>query len=151
EHYVYIKKMDVLVSKNRFDEDGKHTNKVAYPCPNCLHSFSTQWRLDKHRENGCDLFEPQKTFLPLPDEKKTINTEGEEKIEYESPIIEFKNHIHKFKSPVVIYADFETICQKIEHEHDYTKSSTTKFIKQKPCGYSFNVVIDYPQMNLGLQ
>ena len=89
------------------------------------------------RENGCDLFAPQNTSLPSPLKYVTLNSKGEEDVKYEAPIIEFKNHNHKFKSPVVIYADFETICQKIEHKHDYTKSSTTKFIKQEPCPRHF--------------
>ena len=69
-----------MVSKNRFDEDGKHVSKVAYPCFNCLHSFSSLFRLNKHRENGCDLFEPQKTFLPAPEKFVALNSKGEDEI-----------------------------------------------------------------------
>jgi hypothetical protein len=144
EHYVYIKKLDILISKNRFDEDGKHVSKVAYPCPNCLHSFSSKSLLTKHREGGCDLFEPTKTVLPQMIHDKEKDT-------YTTPTIEFNHHTRKFKAPVVIYADFETLCQKIDHEHDDSKSGTTKYIKQEPCGYAFNIVSDYPELNLGLQ
>ncbi len=51
----------------------------------------------------------------------------------------------------MIYADFETLCQKIEHQHDYSKSSTTKYMKQEPCGYALNIVSDYRELNLGLK
>lgn len=144
QHFVYVKKLDILISQPKFDEDGKHANKVMYPCPNCLHRFTTQTLLDKHREDGCDLFEPQKIEYPT----KKFN---EATKEYEMPTIKFVNHANKFKQPVVIYADFETICQKIEHTHDSNKSSSTKFIKQVPCGFCFNVVSDYSQLNLGME
>ena len=65
KNIIYVKKLDVLVSSKRRDEDGKHISKQAYPCPNCLHSFSSQFLLIKHREGGCDLFEPTKTLLPF--------------------------------------------------------------------------------------
>jgi hypothetical protein len=38
EHYVYISKLDVLITRNECNEDGKHVAKRAYPCPNCLQS-----------------------------------------------------------------------------------------------------------------
>lgn len=137
EHYVYISKLDILVSANKYDENNIHVSAPSYTCPNCLHCFSSKERLDKHRKNGCDLFKPVATKMP-------------QLIDGKTPVIKFKNHKRKFKSPVVIYADFETLCSKIEHQHDTTKSSTTKFIEQKPCGACFNVVSDYPEMNLGL-
>lgn len=145
EHYVYIKKLDVLVTGNRRAEDGTHVYKLKYRCTNCLHGFTTQLLLNKHREDGCDLFEPTKTELP-----KMIFNEDTDK--YETPTIQFRNHVRKFKAPVVIYADFETLVQPIEHkEHNYEVSSTTKIFGQEPCGYSFNVVSDYPELNFGLK
>ncbi len=50
----------------------------------------------------------------------------------ENPVIRCKHQTRKFKAPVVIYADFEAICKKIEHQHDNKKSSTTKYIKEEP-------------------
>lgn len=144
EHYVYVSKLDVLIRKNKFDENGNHVSKKTYPCPNCLHNFSTNERLMRHRENGCDLFEPQRTEIPSMIKNEKTN-------EYETPTIKFKHFNNKFKSPVVIYADFETICKKIEHNHNHTKSCTTKFVKQEPCGYCFNVVSDYPDLNFGMK
>jgi hypothetical protein len=151
EHYVYIKQLDVCISKNRHDEEGKLVSKASYPCPNCLHSYSSQILLKKHREGGCDLFDPVKTVLPSPEKIVNVNEDGEENITYVNPVIKFKQHTRKFKAPVVIYADFETLVQKIEHQHDNMKSSTTKYCEQVPCGYAFNIVSDYPELNLGLK
>ena len=143
EHYIYISKLDILITKNVRDEEGKHEAKRGYPCPNCLHRFSSEFLLNRHRENGCDIFEPQRTMLPSP-----INPFSKE---FEQPTIKFHHHNNKFKQPVVIYADFETICKKIEHTHDTSKSGTSKFIEQVPCGFCFNVVSDYPELNLGME
>ena len=144
QHYVYVTKLDVLISKNKFDEEGKHVSTKMYPCPNCLHKFTTQKLMDKHRENGCDLFEPQRIEYP----KMKFNKETEK---YETPKIYFKNFNNAIKQPVVIYADFETICKKIEHKHNSKKSSSTEFIEQVPCGYCFKVVSDYENLNMGLE
>ena len=105
--------------------------------------FQVNFSWTSTEKNGCDLFEPQRTMLPSP-----INPITKE---FEQPTIQFYHHNNKFKQPVVIYADFETICEKIEHEHDTSKSGTTKFIEQVPCGFCFNVVSDYPELNLGME
>jgi hypothetical protein len=138
EHYVYIKKLDIFATPKRRD-DGTHTNKNRFICPNCLHGFTTADLLDNHRVNGCDLFEPCKTVMPEIDKNGNI------------PTIQFKNHTRKFKAPVVIYADFETLIQPFSNIHNYSKSSTTKLADLPPCGYSFNIVSDYPELNFGLQ
>ena len=63
EHYVYIKKLDVLVSPNRRDEEGRHISKQAYPCPNRLHSFSSQFLLTKHLFKGVIYLNQQRQFF----------------------------------------------------------------------------------------
>lgn len=144
QHYVYIKNIDKLVSPNQRDENGKHVEKMQYPCLNCLHRFSTKERLNNHREGGCDLNEPTKTVMP----SLVKNEDGE----WINPVINFKNHTHKYKAPVAIYADFETLVQPLVHgEHNYEKSGTTKINTQTPCGFSFNIVSDYPELDLGLK
>jgi hypothetical protein len=140
KHYVYVSKMDVLVSPNQRGEDGTHLTKKSWVCANCLHCFSSQERLTKHRTNGCDMFEPTKTELP-----KMIKTEDG----WEKPCITFKHHTRKFKAPVVIYADFETLIVQSNKKHDDTKSSTTKLADLPPCSYGFNIVSDYKQLNFG--
>ena len=142
EHYVYIKKLDVLISKKQRDEDGNHATKTKYLCPNCLHPFSTKERLKKHRIGGCDMFKPVKTVYP----KMIHNEDGT----WSKPIIQFKNFNKSIKAPVVIYADFETFVQKTNTKHDDTKSSTSLLAELPPNSYAFNVVSDYPELNLGL-
>ena len=142
KHYVYIKNLSVLVSPPQRNSEGKHIHMSSFACQNCLHCFSSQSRLDNHRTNGCDMFDPTKTELP-----KMIKTEEG----WKAPTIQFKHHTRKFKAPVVIYADFETLIQKTDNKHDDTKSSTTKLANLPPCSYGLNVVSDFPELNLGYQ
>ena len=142
-HYVYIKNFDVLNSPMRRGENGKHISKSTFACQNCLHCFSAKGLLEKHRNNGCDLFEPTKTVLP-----ELIKCDDGTFIK---PTIQFKNHIRKFKAPVVIYLDFETLIKKTDKVHNNNTSSTTKLADLPPCSYVFNVVSDYPELNMGLQ
>jgi hypothetical protein len=134
-HYVYITKIDVILRNNIRDKEGVHKTKNCYTCLNCTHQFSTQLLLDNHKANGCDMFEPTRIVLP------------EKLKDGSNPIIEFKHHTNKFKSPVVIYGDFETT---IEAYKDERNGKCAKVGLLEPCGYSFNVVSDYPELNLGL-
>ena len=115
EHFVYISKLDVLVSKNQRSE-GKHISEKSFTCCNCLHGFKLKSNLEKHKTNGCDLFEP--TRIELPKSTKV----GDKWIK---PLIKFKNFNRAFKAPVVIYADFETLNIKTGNKHNDKKSSTT--------------------------
>jgi hypothetical protein len=142
-HYVYIKKLDILVAPNKRNDEDKHTHKEKYTCVNCLHGFSTAERLKKHRDGGCDIFEPVKTIMP--EIKKTKNGE------LIKPTIRFEHHSRKVKAPVAIYADFETLIQKYSNPHNESKSSTTKIADLPPCGYSFNIVSDYHELNMGIE
>jgi hypothetical protein len=83
------------------------------------------------------MFEPTKTELP---ELKPDGTQ---------PFIEFEHHTRKFKAPVVIYADFETLKKPLTVEHDESKSSTTRLAEMPPCSGAFRVVSDYPELNMG--
>ena len=139
EHFVYITKLDVLVMPNQKDANGVHRNKKSYICVNCLHGFCSEIGLKTHRENGCDLFEPVKIELPKTSEEGV------------KPAITFDQHERKFKSPVVIYADFETlVCKTVVDAHDDTKSSTSKLADLSPCGFSFNIVSEYRELDFGL-
>jgi hypothetical protein len=139
EHFVYIKNLDVLVMPKQRDANGIHRNKKSHICVNCLHGFCSKSGLTSHRENGCDMFEPVKIEMPK------VSVEGTK------PSIEFNQYDRKFKCPVAIYADFETLVSKSSvKEHNSSNSSTTKLADLPPCGFAFNVVSDYPEMNLGL-
>lgn len=138
-HYVYIKNIDVLSSKNRRNENNVHVSRDKHTCQNCLHQFSSRALLLKHRISGCDLFEPTRTELP----KMVKLDDGT----FVNPCIEFMNFNKRFKAPVVIYADFEALIQKTVSP---TKT-TTKLADLPPCSYAFNVVSDYPELNMGFQ
>ena len=105
-HYVYIKKLDVFVMSNKLNKDGIHTTDKRFICNRCLHGFSTKERLEKHLNNGCDMFDPIRTEMP----HKTKTDDGD----YEDPVIAFKDYHKKIKAPVAIYADFETFIQKTQ-------------------------------------
>ena len=144
DHYVYIKDINILVSPNKYDEEGKHITHTSFACQNCLHCFSAKGLLEKHRNNGCDLFEPTKSELP----KMIKNEDGT----FSKPTIEFNQHVRKFKAPVVIYGDFETLIKKHDTaEKNPIKSSTQQLAELPPCSYAFNVVSDYPELNMGFQ
>jgi hypothetical protein len=83
--------LDVLISKKQRDEDGNHATKTKYLCPNCLHPFSTIERLKKHKNGGCDMFEPVKTVYP----KMIKNEDGT----WSKPSIQFKNFNKSIQAP----------------------------------------------------
>ena len=132
-HYVYVKNINVLLKENKRDTNGKHVHSTSYFCINCIQPFSSQEQLNKHKEMGCENFEPQK--IKLPSGKK--------------PFISFKNYNNKFKAPVTIYADFETYIKPLDVSN-IDKDKCYKSAELPPCGFSFNVVSQYPQLNLGL-
>ena len=104
------------------------------------HVFKAKITLDNHKSSGCDLFEPTRIELP-----KMVKVDDE----WVTPTIYFKNHNRSFKAPVVIYADFEALIKKTCNIHDGGKSGTSKLGDLPPCSYAFNVVSDYPELNLG--
>jgi len=134
-HYVYISKIDTILKNNSRNELGIHASKASYACLNCCHQFSSKCLLESHKNNGCDMFEP--TRVVLPNKLKNGN----------NPVIEFKHHTNKFKSPVVIYGDFETTIKSFKDERN---GKCSKVSILEPCGYCFNVVSDFKELNLGL-
>ena len=138
-HYVYINKFDIFATGNKFD-DGKHVYSQKFFCFRCLHPFSSKERLECHKPE-CNIFEP--TRIQMPKFKEVAGL-------WEKPVIKFKNFERKFKAPVVIYADFETFVKPTGNIHDDSESNTKLITEMPPCSYSFNVVSDYPQLNLGL-
>jgi hypothetical protein len=135
-HYVYIKDINKILKENHRDKNGVHTHKASFVCVNCVKSFVSQENLDNHKACGCDFFEPQRIELPK------INDKGQ------TPAIQFKNYMNKTKMPVAIYADFETFIQPFNEDKD--ASQCQKVNELPPCGYAFNVVSEYPEINFGL-
>ena len=79
--------------------------------------------MNKHLERGCLAVDGQSVKLPPKGNK-----------------IEFKNHENKFKSPYVIYGDFECLTTKTgcyskpvnPNEQDTSKPFTRKYQKHTP-------------------
>ena len=127
-HYVYIKDYNRLIGS----QTNKGTNKLHH-CPYCQHGFKHENTLNKHLERGCLAVDGQSVKLPPKGNK-----------------IEFKNHENKFKSPYVIYGDFECLTTKTgcyskpvnPNEQDTSKPFTRKYQKHTPSGYKILVVDD---------
>ena len=134
-HYVWIKDLSRLLSKQISKHDGKR-----FICIRCFNCFRLESAFKKHEEI-CKNIDFIKTLVPKPE-----------------TFIEFKNYKKMIKVPFVIYADFETINKKkyqcdycselfdnptkIE-EHDCNKKNeinkTKKYQELIPCGFSFYV------------
>jgi hypothetical protein len=122
KHFVYIKKLDVLIMNKKNDENGVHRCDKSFICVNCLHPFSSCERLQNHKDNGCDMFEPTKTELPK------FKKVGDK---FVKPTIQFEHYNRKFKAPVVIYGDFETLIEKTNNNHNKFFSLSTQ-VKDLP-------------------
>ena len=108
-HYCYIKDFNKLAGSQY-----SSTNDKTYFCRFCLHGFSSHYtdksqnphrrtdeemkeKLKKHEEN-CFAFAAQRTEFP------------------EDPIVKFKNVKNQLPAPFVVYADFESILEKLNSE-----------------------------------
>ena len=127
-HYVYIKDYDKLV--------GKQTNGNGHKlhhCRYCQHGFKHESTLKKHLERGCLAVEGQSVELPMA-----------------GSTIGFSNHTRKFKTPYVMFADFECLTTKTgcyskpikANEDDANKPFTKKYQKHTPSGFMILVVDD---------
>ena len=98
---------------------------VQYFCYNCLHSYTSEQRLNKHKVL-CFKRKLQATNFPEREEDKCV---------------EFKGLKKQLPVPFVIYADFESYTQKIDHcAPDPSESNTTKYQKHTPSGFCYMVV-----------
>jgi len=109
-HYLYIKDLSKLLSKQL----SKHNGKI-YICDRCLYYSTTEEKLQQHHE-FCDYYLMHEKAIPvLP--KIGENT------------LEFKNYKKTDPATLVYYTDFESIVKKLEHERYQAKHET--------CSYSF--------------
>ena len=90
-HYVLIKDLSRLMN-NQYNKN----TKKKHLCPHCLKGFQSIDTLTKHFDHGCLAIEGQQIQMPK---------EGEQ--------IYFRNNNRKFKSPFVMYADFECLTTDI--------------------------------------
>jgi hypothetical protein len=122
-HYVLIKNLSRLLSR----EISNH-KAAGHFCRFCLHKFTTEELLEKHKENGCILLNECKPIMPK-----------------QGDVVKFTNINKMIKNPFVIYADFECLTKPIEKDKEATKS-TFKYQEHEPCGVAFKVVSEYPEL-----
>ena len=84
-HYVWIKNFPALIQHRT-----KIRNKM-YPCPFCMHPYSTQIAFQNHFED-CSQHRRQKVIFPEGENKNLV----------------FKSYEKTEKIPCIIYADFES-------------------------------------------
>ena len=113
-HYLAIKKMFALLK----GITSKHKGDFYYL--NCFHSYSTKEKLKKHG-NVCENHDYSYVEMPEKDNKKLKYYYGE----------------RSMKVPFIIYADIESLLEKINTCHtNPEKSSTTKINNHTASGYS---------------
>ena len=87
---------------------------------NCFHSYSTKEKLKKHR-NVCENHDY--CYVEMPEE--------------DNKILKYNRGEKSMKVPFIIYADLDSLLEKMNTCHNNPeKSSTTKISKHTPSGYS---------------
>ena len=109
-HYLAVKKLSALLK----GITSKH--KGDFYCLNCFHSYSTKEKLKKHR-NVCENHYYCYVEMPEKDNK----------------ILKYNHGEKSMKLPFIIYANLESLLEKMNTCHNNPeKSSTTKINKHKP-------------------
>ena len=143
-HYVWIKDLSRLLSKQISKHDGKR-----FICIRCFNCFRLESAFKKHEEI-CKNIDFIKTLVPKP-----------------GTFIEFKNYKKMIKVPFVIYADFETINKK-KYQCEYCSKlfdneifkcncnkknevKTKKYQELVPCGFSFYVHSVIPEIKFPVE
>ena len=116
QHYCYVKRVSALLYNQTKNKDAKHF------CLLCLAGYKKAESLAKH-EKYCNGVNGRPTRIEMPSE--------------EEKTLKIKNHHKTLKAPYVIYADFESLIEKIPY---CEPQDTLKTEKHKACGYSFTVV-----------
>ena len=118
-HYVLINNL----SRSVGGQLNKRENK-RFICPYCLHGCHTEQLLKNHIEK-CSNHEAQRTTLPKPREN----------------ILTFRNTEAQLPLPFVIYFDFESILEKVQHcEPEGTHSWTQDSERHVPCSFCIYTV-----------
>ena len=122
-HYVLIKNFD------RFMSSFTKYKARKYFCLSCLHCCSSQRTLEMHREDCLAINGTQAIKMPPKGSK-----------------IYFQNHKKMLPVPFVIYADFETITERINScQPSDDKSYTSTYQSHKACGYGYKLVCRYDE------
>ena len=92
----------------------------GFYCLNCFQSYATETKLKKHK-NVCENNDYYYVETPEEDNK----------------ILKYNHGEKSMKAPFIIYADLESLLEKMNTCHNNPeKSSTTKINKHTPSGYS---------------
>ena len=87
---------------------------------NCFRAYTTENKLESHKK-VCENHDY--CFVEMPNE--------------DNKILKYNHGEKSMKAPFIIYADLESLLEKMSTCYDSPeKSSTTKINKHTPCGYS---------------
>ena len=120
-HYACIRKSGSRLLRSSFS---KHSESVCI----CWYCFSSvpEGRLKEHKRL-CSKHEPTQVTMPV-----------------EGSVFRFRNYQNMIRSPVVIYADFETLHQRMDERYGQTRLVS----KHIPAAYSVVVVSDLPEFQM---
>ena len=121
KHYKAIKSLERLLSM----ANSRH-KESQYFWDNCLNDFKTEESRNKHNEYCIS--------------NESVNIEMPEK----DPIVTYSNGQHQFKVPFIMYADFESILERIQGvKNDPSISSTRGVNSHKPSGWCLHSKFAY--------
>ena len=122
KHYVLIKDFNKFMYNQTKHKETKHF--FMY----CLQCFSSEQVLTNHKENCLQINGTQAIKMP------TTNNN----------ILKFNNFHKQLPGPFVLYADFESITEKVpDCKPNNDKSYTQAYQKHTDCGYGYKVVCCY--------
>ena len=122
KHYVLIKDFNRMMFTKTKNKNKKHF------CMYCLQCFSTEEILTRHRTN-CMVINGEQA-IRMPQKGKNI--------------LQLQNHHKQMPVPLVIYADFEAITEKVQGcQPSTSKSYSDKYQKHTGCSYGYKVVCCY--------
>ena len=117
-HHVLIKDFNTFMCDHTLHRRRKHF------CSSYLQAFSSEEILKRHIEDWLKINDKQRIIMP----KK-------------GKYVKFRNYEREIKSPVIIYAGFESILVSENSGKEITKHSyTNKYQKHVACSYGYKIV-----------
>ena len=112
-HYLAVKSLSKLLNRITSDHNGD------FYCLNCFRAYTTKNKLETHKK-VCENHDYCCIEMPNEDNK----------------ILKYNHGEKSMKAPFIIYADLESLLEKMETSYNNPeKSSTTKINKHTPSGY----------------
>ena len=117
KHYCLINNLSRLVSS----QVSKH-KEMTFICRRCLNPFNSEDRLAEHLES-CRTHDAVKVVMPK-----------------EGSTLKFKHFFKSMRVPFIVYADFESLTQKLDTSQPNPESSYTKqYQKHTPSGFCYHI------------